>query len=107
VPHGTLLHLPLAGVLTLELFIKREDGTFGVVVDVSCSSSASAELGVGLWKTNFKVRGGTASSAALAGLWGFIEVSRATTAGVCVFGDGWVRLCELVWHAECRLWRNV
>ena len=45
VPYCSLLHLPLPGVLTLEFFIEREDCTLGAVVDVSCSSSAGAELG--------------------------------------------------------------
>ena len=110
VPNGTILHVPLAGMLAFELFVERERGALGAVMNVSCPSSTSAELGAGLWKTNFEVRGGTASSAPLAGLWGFVEVARATTTGVCVFGDGWVMVCELVWHAsvcgvKCR-WRK-
>jgi hypothetical protein len=102
-PDGTFLHLLLAAGLALKLFIEREDGALRAVVDVSCASSSGAELGAGLWETVLEERGGTASSAAVARLWSLVEVSSATTAGMCVLLHGWVRLGELVWHFECRV----
>jgi hypothetical protein len=42
------IHLLLAAVLALQLFIKGEDSSLRVGVDIACSSSARAELGAGL-----------------------------------------------------------
>lgn len=68
-------------------------------MNVACSSSSGAELGAGLGKS-LKLRGGTASSSSAASLWRFVEVASATTTRVNVLVDSWVRLGELVWHAD-------
>jgi hypothetical protein len=59
VPYCSVLHSLLSAGLTLKLFIEGEDRSFSCSVDVSCSSTARGELGVGLWETRFKKRGWT------------------------------------------------
>ena len=49
VPYTRFLHFSLPGRLTLKFFIEGEDGPFGGLMDVSCSTSSASELGARLW----------------------------------------------------------
>lgn len=49
VPYPSFLHFSLPGRLMLKFFIEGEDGPFGGLMDVSCSTSSASELGARLW----------------------------------------------------------
>lgn len=105
---SSVLHLLLTGLLELQLLIEGEDCTLGWAVDVACSTSAAAELGLALGKTVLEERGRAASSAAVGGLWGLEVVASSTATGMCVVVDAWVRLNELEvgWHFDV-FWRLI
>lgn len=91
---GSVLDLLLAGCLALEFFVEGEHGFLGAGVDVPCSSSAAAELGISLWETGFEEAGWAASSGSFGGLWCLECVSGAATAGMDEFAGGWVGLSD-------------
>jgi hypothetical protein len=70
-------------------------------MDVSCSASAAAELGVRFWETGLEERGGAASCGAVAGLGSSKSVSGATTAAVDEFAWLWVWLGDLILRRHC------
>jgi hypothetical protein len=78
--------------LTFELLVKGEEGSLRDAVDVSCSSSAAGDLVAAGWETLLKARGWAGCDAASGGFWSFEGVACSSTAGVGVFGDGWVWL---------------
>jgi len=86
----------------LQLLIEREDGALRWTVDVACSASSTAELGLALWEAVLEERGRAASSAAVGGLWGLEVVASSTATCVCVVVHAWVRLnkLEVGWHFE-------
>ncbi len=49
VPYSSFFYFSLPGRLTLKFFIEGEDGSFGGLMDVSCSASPAGELGARLW----------------------------------------------------------
>jgi len=91
-PDGAfLLHHLLSRALTVEFLVEREDGLLAGVMDVASSSTAARELAVWLWDGGDE-GGGTASRAALAGLWGLECVACTSASRVDVLGGSWVWL---------------
>jgi len=43
--YTSFLDHPFTSDLALKFFVKREESSFGVLVDVACSSTTTAELG--------------------------------------------------------------
>jgi hypothetical protein len=79
--------------LTLKLFIEREDSPLGFVMNISCTSSAAAELGSSsIWETGFEERGWAVGRTAVGSLGSLKCVARASTARVDVFAWVWVWL---------------
>jgi len=93
-PDGTLLVLPLAGALTLELLVEGEDSLLGVQVDVPGAASAAAELLAGLGQAVLEERGWARGGAAVGGLGCFYGVASAAAAGMGIVADSWVRFCD-------------
>ena len=77
------------------------------MVNIPCTSSATTELGAGLWETSLEMGGWATGCTAMGGLWGFESVARAATAGVDVRARLWVWLGDLIlrWHAWGIVWR--
>jgi hypothetical protein len=79
--------------LTLKFFIEREDSTLGLLVDISRSSPAAAELGSStLWEASFKERGWPFGRTAVGSLGSLESVPSPSTARVDVFAWVWVWL---------------
>jgi len=95
-PDCPVLHLPLACLLTLELFIEGEDGFLRAAMDVACATSPTAELGAGQRKAVLEERSWAACCAAVAGLGSFECVACAATAGMDVFADSWMWFSERI-----------
>lgn len=101
-PYGSLLHLFISGVLTLELFVKGEDGFLRGGVDVACSATARAKLGAGLGETGGEEGGWASGSGSVGGLGGLEGVACSAASTVNVIAGSWVRLGDLVagWHCD-------
>jgi hypothetical protein len=76
------LHLPLAAVLALKLFIEGEDGSLRVGVDVACPSSSGAELGACLRELRADERGWALCGGWAGGLRGSEDVACSSAARV-------------------------
>ena len=101
---GTVLHLLLAGALTVELVIEGERLLLGGEVDVAGTASAAAEPGAGLREAGLEERRRTGGRSGVAGLGGLEGIAGAASAGVDVVAGGGVRFGDGVvgWH-----WRGV
>jgi hypothetical protein len=80
--HSSLSHPFLSAVLTVKFFIEREYLLLGVLMDIACSPSPTAELAACLRETGFKERCRTSRRASKAHLRRFECISRAATTGV-------------------------
>lgn len=92
---GAGAHVPLAGLLALQLIVEGIRGLLGGEVDVASAAAAAAEAGGCLGQAVLEVRGGTGGRAWVGGLGGLEGVAGAAAAGVDVvagcgvgFGDG-------------------
>lgn len=93
-PYGSLIHLPLAGDLTVKLLVEGKDRLLRAVMDVACAASAAAKPLVGAWKTFFKKRCRTCAT--ITNLGCLERVPDTTTARMGVPEDGWMRLGDRV-----------
>jgi hypothetical protein len=97
---GTVLHLLLAGALTVELVIEGERLLLGGEVDVAGTAPAAAEPGAGLREAGLEERRRTGGRSGVAGLGGLEGIAGAASAGVDVVAGGGVRFGDGVvgWH---------
>lgn len=97
---SSILHLVLASLLECQLFVEGEDSTLRGLVDVASSSSAAAEVGAALGQAVGEKRSWATSGAAIRGLGDLEGVTGASSSGVGVLRDVWVRLddLEVGWH---------
>jgi hypothetical protein len=95
-PNRSILNPLLSGRLTLEFFIEGEKGFLRCIVDISSSSSATAELRRGTWETRVEERCGLGSRGAFASLGSLEGVACAAATREDIFPGVWVWLGDCV-----------